>query len=143
MIRGYFSGETPAHRPSVRGKLSFDSEHETNELADVEFLVDTGADTTVLSPADAIAVGIDTSVLDIAGGGRGIGGEVRMRIVEATLTIQGYSIPLAFCIPDSDYVIPSLLGRDFMAGFALFMEESARTVVLLDRDEVERLGLSF
>ena len=143
MIRGYFTGESSLRRPNARGRLSFDSEHNTDEFTEIEFLIDTGADTTVLSPADARAIGLDVSVLDIAGVGGGIGGDALMRSVEAILTIQGYSVPITLCVPDSDHAIPSLLGRDFMAGFALFFEESSRTVVLLDRDEVERMGLAF
>ena len=143
MIRGYFSGETSLRRPMARVRLSFDSEHDTDGLEEIEFLIDTGADTTVLSPSDARAVGLDTSILDIEGESSGVGGEVYMRTVEATLTIQGYSVPLIIYIPDSDYEIPSLLGRDFMVGFGLFMEERTGTVALLDRGEVEGMGLSF
>ena len=142
MIVGRFSDQGEILRPFVRGRLTIPG-HEQASQQIIEFLVDTGADTTLLSPVDADALGLDTSALAIEAESSGVGGEVALRVVEAVLTIQGYSVPLILYIPEGEQVIPSLLGRDFMAGFALFMEESTRTLVLLDKAEVANLGLRF
>jgi len=39
------------------------------------------------------------------------------------------------------WAIPSLLGRDVLAHFALFFEESTGRVLLLDPGEAQRLAL--
>ena len=141
MIRGYFpAGHSQA--PYIRCKVEF-RDHDVPRDTVVAFIVDTGADRTVLSQWDARRLGLNVSDLEEGDVARGVGGEVPLRVVEATLTADNYPVRLTLNVAAGDHTIPSLLGRDFMAGFALFFEEDTRTVVLLDKDEVASLGLAF
>ena len=56
--------------------------------------------------------------------------------------VGGYTIPLTLSIPEAQRPITSVLGRDFIDNFALFMEERTRRVLLLDETDVEIYGLA-
>ena len=43
--------------------------------------------------------------------------------------------------PDARLAIPSLLGRDILSNFALFIEERTDKVLLLEPAEADALGL--
>lgn len=107
----------------------------------VELMVDTGADRTTISRRTAESFGLDLTALPDGGTSSGIGGVIAMRQVRSLLSVQGYSTILWLAIQESRHPAPSILGRDFMAGFALFMEERTRRVLFLDADEVAGLGL--
>ncbi len=80
MIQGYFSTIGATRRPFVYASLQFPV------LSDlhfgVEFLVDTGADRTMLSPSDAARIGIDLSTLSLGARSTGVGGQVQTREIE-------------------------------------------------------------
>ena len=139
MIRGYFSTVGTVRRPFLYCDLEFPNSPDIGTVG-VELLVDTGADRTILSPIDAESIGLDLSSLDVGRRSSGIGGETSTRIVESKLSTQGYSIPLILHIPEVRQPIPSLLGRDFMSNFALFMEERAGNVLFLDQGNLDSLG---
>ena len=65
-----------------------------------------------------------------------------MRVVQANLLVQGYSVPLTLHISELRLPIPSVLGRDFMSHFALFMEERRGLVLFFDQPELAQLGLT-
>ena len=68
-----------------------------------------------------------------------------MRTAEATLRFDDFSKNLRIDIlepsPDGQFAVPSLLGRDVLAHFALFVEERTRKVLLLEPAEADALGL--
>ena len=105
--------------------------------------MDTGADRTILSPIDAKNMGLDVPALDVGLRSRGIGGEVSTRVVESTLTVQGYSTSITMHVPEVRQPIPSLAGRDFMASFALFMEERTERVLFLDEEDLNAMNFAI
>jgi len=138
MIRGYFTtGAT--RRPFVSARLEFPSLG--NQRQPVELLVDTGADRTILSPLDAIRLGIDLATLERGLPSTGVGGQADSRTIEAILTIDSFSMPLTLTIVVTSRPIPSLLGRDVISRFALFMEERTNRVLLLEPPEADALNL--
>jgi predicted aspartyl protease len=138
MIRGYLTtGAT--RRPFVSARLQFPSLGDLRHP--VEFLVDTGADRTILSPLDAMRLGINLDTLESGLPSTGVGGQAETRTIEAVLTIDSLSMPLTLTIIETSRPIPSLLGRDVISRFALFMEERTNRVLLLEPAEAESLNL--
>ena len=115
----------------------------------MEFLVDTGADTTLLAPYDALALGIDATQLPPGTPTRGVGGTTPTVAVPATLILDGSTFPFTLRVlaPSTRQQrqtlasIPSLLGRDIISNFALFFEDRTGRVILLEPHEVNRLNL--
>ena len=127
MIRGHFATLGTRRRPFVTGVLHFPT---LNHSLELRLLVDTGADRTILGPAHAerlrAELGMDFTALRRGQPGTGIGGQVATRVVEAVLTLETVALPLTLTIlePMAPLApIPSLLGRDVLAHFALFLEE--------------------
>ena len=137
MIQGYLIG--PRRRPVVYGHFRFPALN--NISLDVELLVDTGADRTMLSPQDAESIGIDITSLPLGAPGLGVGGQAPTRVIEAVLTIENFSTTLILPIPETPHPIPSLLGRDVLSHFALFMQERTQRVLLLEPLEADALHL--
>ena len=69
MLRGRF--ERATGRPYIEGRLVVPR---SNLTGDVSFLIDTGADTSALMPADAQRIGLDYSMLTNEREAVGIGG---------------------------------------------------------------------
>jgi len=93
-------------------------------LAPVTFLVDTGADRTVLHPDDAAELGIDARVLGAGVNLAGVGGSGVYRPERALLVVgDGISLyylgmTLYIATPDAaNQGLPSLLGRDMLSHF--------------------------
>jgi hypothetical protein len=145
MIRGVFRDERTRRRPFVAARLSIPSQALSG---DVRFLVDTGADSTVLAPGDTLALGIDVGRLRPGPPSAGVGGTTRTVSAQAMLTLGhlAYDLTLRVLVPSRDQQralgrIPSLLGRDILSYFALFMEERTRRVMLLEPPEADSLQL--
>lgn len=141
MISGFFRAAGPVQRPYLSCRIELPAGYPASS-EEFDFLVDTGADSTAISPDDAVKIGLDIASLDFGRTSTGVGGAVAMRVVEANLLVQGYSIPLTLHIPESRQPIPSVLGRDFMSHFALFMEERRGLVLFFDQAELAQLGLT-
>lgn len=141
MIRGYFSESDGISRPFLRCLVDFPQIPNAKGIAP-EFLVDTGADRSLLSPRDAIWTGLNFSILGRGPASRGVGGETSTLLVESRIRVAGYTIPLTLSIPEVQRPIPSVLGRDFIANFALFMEERTERVLFLDETDIETYGLA-
>jgi predicted aspartyl protease len=138
MIRGCLTtGAT--RRPFVSARLQFPNLGD--QLHPVEFLVDTGADRTILSPLDAMRLGLNLDTLESGLPSTGVGGQAATRTIEAVLTIDSFSTPLTLTIVETSRPIPSLLGRDVISHFALFMEERTNRVLLLEPSEADALNL--
>ena len=136
MIEGYFRLKGASRRPYIDIDVSFPDVG--SPPIRISFEVDTGAERTVLSPVDGQRL-YDRFGLDIRSMPRGnpiggIGGVVQTRLVSATLVVGSYetTMPLPIVdLPPGPYDMPSLIGRDIIYDFALFMEHNADRLFLL------------
>lgn len=106
-----------------------------NVHGDVSFLVDTGADASLLSPTDAINMGVDFSRIPLIGRATGVGGASLAYTERAVIifsepgtAIWAYRVDLDILAPGTaDYLtpantdpeeqlhrLPSLLGREIL-----------------------------
>jgi predicted aspartyl protease len=147
MIRGILREELGRRRPFVTGLLEISA---AQVAGDVAFLIDTGADSTVLAPRDTIRLGLDLQQLPQGSPSTGIGGRTATAYADAILTLDGrqHEVRLRILAPGTQEQqralarIPSLLGRDMLSHFALFYEERTGKVLLLEPREADALGLS-
>ena len=147
MIRGYFSTQGARRRPFIDVILQFPSLNDRS--LDVKLLVDTGADRTILSPLDARRLvrsfALDLTTLPHGAPSTGVGGQSDTRILETVLILDTFFLPTLLTILDPPPGplprIPSLLGRDILSNFALFIEERTNRVLLLEAHEVDALSL--
>lgn len=145
MVTGYFVAEGGFRRPYIEVEVTFlDAD---NQSIEIPFVVDTGADHTLLSPLDADRLHrlLEVDIRTMPRGNLigGVGGYVETRTVRATLAIGNYetTMPLHVVdLPPGPYNMPSLIGRDIIYDFALFMEHSADRLFLL-RDAAEIVSL--
>lgn len=149
MIRGYFRPAGPANpSPYVDGAVSIPSFGVIG--MNIRFLIDTGSDRTLIGDIDADRMvrhyNIDTGNLEEGVPSRGIGGIVSTREVQVTLQLEDFSTNLTIDIlepiPGQQPSVPSLLGRDILSHFALFMEERANRVLLLEPNEADSLQIA-
>ena len=146
MIRGFLLGSPGRLRPFVTAHVAIPTEQIVGE---VDFLIDTGADSTLLAPRDALDLGLDLSQLPPGPHSTGVGGITPTVYAESTITLDrhGFTIPLPILAPGSQRQqaalarIPSLFGRDLLAHFALFFEERTAKVLLLEPQEADALNL--
>ena len=145
MTMGYFVAQGDFRRPYVEVEVTF---HDAgNQSIDIEFVVDTGADHTLLSPSDARRLhnqlGIDIRTMPRGNPIGGVGGYAETRTVRATLVIGDYETTMPLHVvdmPPGPNDMPSLIGRDIIYDFALFMEHSTDTLILL-RDGTDVVSL--
>jgi len=145
MIRGFFTGAPGRRRPWVSARVTFATGESSENL---NFLIDTGADSTLISPADVAELGLDTRSLPRTAS-IGVGGRVAMAVAEATLVFDSVTInvPVRMLLPadlrqqSTARAIPSVLGRDVLSRFALYMEERRDLVLLLEPHEADALAL--
>ena len=117
MLRGRF-GDTSG-RPYIEGRLILTR---LGIAGDVSFLVDTGADNSLLMPLDGVRLGIDYSALSGSVQCIGIGGLTNHYIEPATLVFAEpglnlylYMIQLQIAAASPDIMnVVSLLGRDVL-----------------------------
>ena len=129
MIRGLLLGTPPYRRPYITARVALPAQSITGE---VPFLVDTGADTTLLAPTDALRLGIDVAALPRGVSTTGVGGTTPTAIAAMTITLgtAPYTLTARILRPATPAQrrtlsrIPSLLGRDILAHFALFLEDA-------------------
>ena len=140
MATGFFVAEGAFRRPYINVVVTFLDAG--NQSIEIEFVVDTGADHTLLSPGDARRLhrelGLDIRTMPRGNPIGGVGGSAETRIVRTTLVIDTYTTTMDVPIidsPPSPYDMPSLIGRDIIYDFALFMEHSADRLHLLRTGE--------
>jgi len=147
MIRGYFSIETGRRRPFIDAVFQFPT---LDTSLEIPVLIDTGADRTILSPLDtirlALELGIDFATFDKGHPSTGVGGQTNTRVTNILLRLNDFVTPLEIAIlePSSSRrisSIPSLLGRDIISRFGLFIDERTDQVLLLEPNEVDGLAL--
>ena len=134
--RPYLEGHVYLPRLQVRGSTSF--------------LVDTGADTSFLHPADGIRLGLDYSQLQEPTESVGIGG-IQQNYQEPALlsfedpgvSLHVYAIDIGVTEANPDIVnLPSLLGRDLLDRWLMTYapEKSLLTFDVLSADLTEDFG---
>lgn len=141
MFRGYFTSEGGRRAPYLTCNIGFPDTPNLG-IASVDFLVDTGAETTILARRVAENVGLDLAILPDGGTSAGIGGITATRAVRVTISVDDYSTVMWVRIQESLHSVPSVLGRDFMQDFALFIDQSSGRVLFLDETDVEMYGLA-
>ena len=132
MLTGRFGNTTGA--PYIEGRLHIPR---FGLSTNVSFLIDTGADQTVLSVDDAIRSGIDFATLTGNKSIGGIGGWVGMFEEPALAIFRGtsnlYLFELQILIPPATpdmSRIPSLLGRDILKRVRMTSDPTNRVLTL-------------
>lgn len=146
MIRGFFREEAGRRRPFILSLVEFPT---LGRSGNVAFLVDTGADASLLAPRDAANLGIDLRRLARGPSSTGVGGTTRTVQAPARITFdqQSYQLTLRVLAPrgprqrDALQRIPSLLGRDILSQVALFVDDRSGRVLLLNAQETAGLNL--
>jgi predicted aspartyl protease len=149
VIRGYFVRAGNAKRPFVNGLVELP---EQGFSLTVAFLVDTGADRTLLSPRELMDVGFTPEALATLERGdptSGVGGAVHTRMIEAQLTLGRHSrrLVLGVLLGSTAYelvpTIPSVLGSDVLSRFAVLVDARNDRVLLLEPEEADALPVPF
>ena len=150
MLIGRF-GSTTA-RPYVEGCVIINIGG-TNYVADVSFLIDTGADSTMVGPSDFARFGIPPGVMPpFASRCGGIGGGCRFCTVGAATAFvdrrQMYVYAGPIGIPDPSHVpaqMPSILGRDILHRWRVEYNYSKRRLrfEVITADVISPLSVPF
>ena len=149
MIRGYFPPtESESPPPLIDGLIDIPEMGMAG--IEIHFLVDTGADRSLIGDDDARRMirdhQADFASLEEGLPSQGIGGVVATREVQATLQLEDFStnlkIDILEPIPGQQPSVPSLLGRDVLSHFALFVEERTNRVLLLEPAEADSLQVA-
>ncbi len=152
MLTGFYKHELGKARPFILAELDFPKLEIENQ--EVEFLIDTGADVTMLSEKDAIRLGMDFSKLEKAKKDLGgLGGRAATYFAEAAIKIQSFKsqirivvirheIPKTLAAEEQQDLkrfyqrIPSILGRDVLDNFGLFINKKTNKICLLEDSEL-------
>ena len=140
-ITGWFRGGQGQQVPSVQARIVVP---DVKVEGDVTFLLDTGADVSLIMPKDARRLGIPFESLQSTGNlVRGIGGSSRLYRADASLAFSDsenayvYRIELAITEPSEHAeALPSLLGRDILNRW-LMRYEAPRDVLEAEVDSAD------
>ena len=145
MIRGYFSASGSARRPHVNALVEF---HGNGRRLSIRFLIDTGADRTILSAKALTDAGVAPATQPSGVPTRGVGGAVQTRMVDATVTLGSVSVDVTLLVFEAPPTasaeargptLPSVLGLDLLSHFALVIDPRRDRVLLLEDAEAEAL----
>ncbi|CEG13696.1 conserved hypothetical protein [groundwater metagenome] len=145
MICGFYRKRGRMMMPCVNSRVIIPDIGEK----DIKFLVDTGAERTVICEGDSVEIGVDYEKLERAERDLGgIGGKVETYTIEAILKIEPDFVDkrkilvirnkIPKYLPDEEKKrlknlyrrIPSLLGRDIISLFGLFIHEKTESVLI-------------
>ncbi len=129
MLQGWY--EEVTGRPYLKGRLFLPR---LQVRQDLDFIVDTGADSTVLMPGDGLSAGLDYSMLRGTTTSLGLGGASEsfvepalLAFLEVERSLCVYSMQLEICRPSSEIMhVPSLLGRDILGRWLMVFDPSNR-----------------
>jgi predicted aspartyl protease len=141
LIHGYFVGLPPRRRAFVSATFLFPSLRVVR--LGMQLLIDTGADRTVLSCADADGLGTTLAGFPAGPLLGGVGGRISTSLVDAVLLLGSSLIPLVLTIPMPNQAgpsIPSILGRDILSRYALVVEERTDRILLLEPREADLIN---
>ena len=133
MLQGRF-GDT-SRRPYMSARVIVPR---LNVTGNVSFIFDTGADFTMLMPADAATMSIDYNELNDPSSSFGIGGAAEAYVEPANIVfvnrdgdrLFGYNIQLYIQDPTPSAMhIPSLLGRDIIDRLRVTYDKSANKLL--------------
>ena len=116
MIRGRFG---VAGRPYVNGLLTLPR---LSIVSEIRFLVDTGADTSLVAPSDAFGSGVDYSLRTGYAHSFGAAGlafsfteQAVIAFTDSERVLHTYLVDLAIAEPNVDFIqMPSILGREIL-----------------------------
>jgi hypothetical protein len=135
MLRGRFGNTTGA--PYLEGHVSFPR---FGARGLVSFLIDTGADGTVMMPADTKKLGVNFGSLRNPTTSEGIGGAANGFNEQAVLSfsdnhyVYAYLITIEISSPTkNNHRFPSLLGRDLLDQWRLVLDPSRKIINLTPR----------
>ena len=118
-----------------------------NLCGNVEFMLDTGADLTLLSPADAMRMGYcfdDMAIAPLSGWGGTVDVALEDAIVafsDITAKMYGLNIGIVNRPPDECRVMPSVIGMDLLSRWKLKWEPREDTLEIeLKHADWDELG---
>ena len=129
MLVGRF-GDTSG-RPYIEGRLHFPRFELTG---DVSFLVDTGADASLISPGDVLRIGVDVDLLEGRAEAVGLGGAIQCFVEPVWVvftddagSVHIYSLVAEIAPVGPDTLdLPSLLGRDILDRWRMVYDPEVR-----------------
>jgi len=132
MLSGRFGNTTG--RPYIEGRIVLPRLH---IVGDVSFLIDTGADCSVLMPLDGTRMAIDYSQLQNVVSSLGIGGvsrdysEAAIIAFSDGINVYVYTPTIRISTPSPDIMgVPSLLGRDVIHRWELNYDFSQNSITM-------------
>ena len=149
MLRGTFGGRygDTSGRPYLEGRLILPR---IGIAGNISFLVDTGADASMIMPLDGKRLGIDYSQLQGDAVSFGLGGEIHSFLEDAILVFTEpgsalYLYNIEIDIPPPDPALPddlpSLLGRDILDRWRMTYSPSRKnlTFKVFEADDIIHL----
>ncbi len=143
MLKGRF-GDTSG-RPFIEAKVHL---RRLKVQASVSFLIDTGADSTSILPADLTLMGIDSTHLGRASECVGIGGVMPCYAEDALLVfadesfLYTYELPINLILPAPGLEdMPSLLGRDIIHRWTMNYDYPKNTIGIEVRSATHKIRL--
>lgn len=152
IIKGEYFKEGEFYRPYVSVEVSFPELRVTDYIW---FLVDTGADKTAISEKDVLRLGIDYKKIHKADKDLGgIGGSVETYETEVVIKLSKEHIDRINVLVMKNKIpneiqkeerekwkilyqkIPSLLGRDILDEFGVFIHRKTNRLLILSDDEI-------
>lgn len=130
MLKGRF-GDTTG-RPFIEARIVLPQQ---KAFGNVSFVLDTGADRSLLMPLDAQRCNIDWDQLERTESSSGIGGQLEHYVESAIVAFTSgeelylYSIELGISPPSVEIMkLPSLLGRDIIDQWRITYDKPSMTL---------------